>query len=429
MVFEDQPDHISDYLKTIDKDKLIKIALTFIQNGHRYEHLDVYASYFFCENNTLFKSHVLSKLNEYIQGNKTENIVAQLIPHEYFIISETTGLELLRQAFAIKSFEPSYQIATQEQNLFKAILLLNRDISTTNVDEEYDDSGNLTDLFYAKSLLCTFINQYEYTNFDIEFNILLQVIKGYYFFKFCETSKIKDLLFLFLQKNGFSSWQQYLYNAIKLLLFPLKNNDGKYSSFFANKNEPGYNFLESLSLDSNMVVPLDKNIDYTYFKTKPIIRLNENIFLPINVQFCTNQLYRSVYFGLSAINRDLRNTPQYFQGLLPYITSNFSEKKLFDYFIREILIRRNGVKLSDSDCKSIGSKGHEPDFYFRDGNNIILFENKDIKIADHIRKSCDYSIIEKTLKEKLISFAGISQLIYNIKKIDNKDLRLSNNQS
>lgn len=75
--------------------------------------------------------------------------------------------------------------------------------------------------------------------------------------------------------------------------------------------------------------------------------------------------------------------------------------------------------------------GHEPDFYCRDGNNIMLFENKDIKISDKVISSKQYDLLESELHKKLITSKGISQLIYNIKQIERKtfqwDSRIPNN--
>ncbi len=66
--------------------------------------------------------------------------------------------------------------------------------------------------------------------------------------------------------------------------------------------------------------------------------------------------------------------------------------------------------------------GHEPDFYLRDGNNIILFENKDIMIHDYIISSKQYDLLEQDLNKKLVK-KGIHQLIYNIKQIENKTFK------
>lgn len=418
MVFDETPLDVLEYLKTLDRDWLIRFALLLIQSNDKYESITQYASQCFCKENSQFVYHVLSKLDKNIQG-KSHNTPAEIIPHEYFIVSETTGLELLRQVFAIEKFEIVSSHVLQEQNLFKAILLINASISKAEVNPEYTERGELSDLFFAKSMFCSFLNNYERNNILPEYIIILQVIKGFYFFKYCENSKLKEHLRLFLERNEFSSWEQYLYNAIKLLLFPLKNEVG-YSTILLDEKGNGYTFLHSHAFPIDSIIPAEQNIDYTYFKSHPLIEVDTKTFMPINTLFCVNHLYRSIYFEFRAINERLKGTKHFLKGrgLLTIFTTEFSEQYLFDTFVRKIIKRQKGVKLSDNDCKAIANIGHEPDFYFRDGNHILLFENKDIMIADYVKRSGNYEEIEKVLTSKLIEEAEISQLIHNIKSID-----------
>lgn len=109
---------------------------------------------------------------------KTLNDPTNIIPRTYFILSESTGLELLKQIFSISNFTNVLPQTTQEQYLFKAILLINSNISETNVLEEFDDNKNFTNLYYAKSLVCNFINNHERLNLKSEFISVLQIIKG-----------------------------------------------------------------------------------------------------------------------------------------------------------------------------------------------------------------------------------------------------------
>lgn len=419
LIFDDDPHEIHQYLKSVPRDNLIKFALLLIQSRGKYEYLGDYISAFFCRENESFIEKVLKGIGKHISKDKIKP--QDIIPKSYFIVSEKTGLELLRQAYSIsiESFETTQTQVIQEQNLFKAILLINQKISKIDVKEEYTEKGELTELYFARSLFCTFLNNYESNNLDPEYLILLQVIKGYYFFKYCESSKLKEHLKMFLERNGLSSWEQYLYNAIKLLLFPFKNEEG-YSMILLNEDGDGYSFLHSHAFNKDSVIALEENHDYTYFKSHPLIEVDSHTFIPINTLFCVNHLYRSIYFEFRNINRLLKDTEYYIKGsgLRTIFTTEFSEQYLFDTFMRIILKRRHGVKLSDSDCKEIANIGHEPDFYYRDGNNILLFENKDVLIADYIISSGDYNEIEKVLNQKLVNEAGISQLLYNIKAID-----------
>lgn len=118
---------------------MIQFALLLIQSGDKYEQVRDYTSAFFCKDNIPFAANALIKIQQHtlVDSNDPTNI----IPRSYFIISETTGLELLRQTFAIDTFTTPASQIIQEQYLFKAILLLNASISHFEVDYEYTENG------------------------------------------------------------------------------------------------------------------------------------------------------------------------------------------------------------------------------------------------------------------------------------------------
>ena len=51
MVFDDEPKHITEYLKVFDRSSIIKVALLLIQSCDKYEGLVEYMSDFFCKDN------------------------------------------------------------------------------------------------------------------------------------------------------------------------------------------------------------------------------------------------------------------------------------------------------------------------------------------------------------------------------------------
>ncbi len=425
MVFDDEPLPISDYLKELDRNWLIRFALYIIYSGKKFKSINDYVATFFCKQNYLFVKEILDTMDKFYANDS--NAPAHLIPHTYFIISESTGLELLRYIFSLQSFKNTLPQIIQEQYLFKAILLINSNIGEINVSEEIDKKKDFTNLYCAKSFVCNFINNHERINLKSEYISILQVIKGYYFFKFCENSKLQPHLAQFLKNNGFSSWKQYLYNAIHLILYPLKNETNKFPVITLNESLEGYKYLHSHSFSINRVIPLDENCDYTFFKTCPLIEVDKHTFLPINAIFCINHLYKSVYFEFSNIN-DSFDKSEKIKGFPTYITTEFSEKYIFYKFVKNALYRQRGVKLTGKDCKErFPQKGKEPDFYYRDGNNIFLFENKDIKIKKEVISSKDYDKIGDELSKKLIKKTGVYQLVENIKAINARNFQWDGN--
>ena len=428
MIFADKPFSVFDYLRHIDRQNLIGVALRLIYSDDMFSDFKDYCAEFFCAENFNFANECYSILNEHIQENNKD--ITSIIPRTYIITSQSTALELLRQTFAINisDFVHNTPQVLQEQYLFKAILLINQSIGNWEAPLEYNSNGETTNLCLAKSLLCTTLNNFGSSNFKAEYVAMLQIIKGYHFFKYCEQSIIKEHLSVFLENNGAKSWYHYLYDAIRLILFPLQNKQGNFPRIELNSQRDGEKFLRAHSFKEDTIVPLETNQDYTYFKSHPLIELNDGTYLPISPIFCINHIYKSIYFEFRAINESFLGTANYIkgQGLLSIFTTEFSEQTLFERYVRNAIGRHRGIKKSDRDCKIEQPFGHEPDFYLRDGNNIILFENKDIMIPDHIISSKQYDQLEHELDKKLVK-KGINQLIYNIKQIENKSFKWDSN--
>ena len=428
MIFADKPFSVFDYLRHLDRQNLIGVALRLIYSDDMFSDFKDYCAEFFCAENFNFANECYRLLNEHIQKNNRD--ITSIIPRTYIITSQSTALELLRQTFAINigDFVHNTPQVLQEQYLFKAILLINQSIGNWETPLEYNSNGETTNLCLAKSLLCTTLNNFGSSNFKAEYVAMLQIIKGYHFFKYCEQSKIKEHLSVFLENNGAKSWYHYLYDAIRLILFPLQNKKGNFPRIELNSQRDGEKFLRAHSFKEDTIVPLETNQDYTYFKSHPLIELNDGTYLPISPIFCINHIYKSIYFEFRAINESFLGTANYIkgQGLLSIFTTEFSEQTLFERYVRNAIGRHRGIKKSDRDCKIEQPFGHEPDFYLRDGNNIILFENKDIMIPDHIISSKQYDQLEQELDKKLVK-KGINQLIYNIKQLENKTFKWDSN--
>ena len=428
MIFADKPFSVFDYLRHLDRQNLIGVALRLIYSDDMFSDFKDYCAEFFCAENFNFANECYRHLNEHIQENNRD--ITSIIPRTYIITSQSTALELLRQTFAINisDFVLDTPQVLQEQYLFKAILLINQLIGHWEAPLEYNSNGETTNLCLAKSLLCTTLNNFGSSNLKAEYIAMLQIIKGYHFFKYCEQSKIKEHLSVFIENNGAKSWYHYLYDAIRLILFPLQNKQGNFPRIELNTQRDGEKFLRAHSFKEDTIVPLETNQDYTYFKSHPLIELNDGTYLPISPIFCINHIYKSIYFEFKAINESFLGTANHIkgQGLLSIFTTEFSEQTLFERYVRNAICRHRGIKKSDRDCKKEETFGHEPDFYLRDGNNIILFENKDIMIPDHIVCSKQYDQLEQELDKKLVK-KGINQLIYNIKQFENKTFKWDSN--
>ena len=76
-----------------------------------------------------------------------------------------------------------------------------------------------------------------------------------------------------------------------------------------------------LSLRFDEVISYDKNCDYKYLRSHPIVQISDNLFTILDNQLLSECLYNNLFFALKNENTE----GNYFQ----YYTSNFVEHHLF----------------------------------------------------------------------------------------------------
>ena len=201
--------------------------------------------------------------------------------------------------------------------------------------------------------------------------------------------------------------------------------------------------MKSLSINEEEFIPYyntgyedntKKNIDYRIFRARPIVKLKDSSgYVVINIQLLCERVFNSLYFDFAP----LLNGREDSVGLYD-LNKGFVEKILFrTTFFRCIPTsqftypsRNSAVEKEDS---------HEPDFYCRFQDNLIIAECKAIKMNGEIRDDGDYSRLLEELHEKLVLKTknldsqrkkfkgpkpiGLGQLVYHIDKIDTDEFQ------
>ena len=132
-------------------------------------------------------------------------------------------------------------------------------------------------------------------------------------------------------------------------------------------NNITYRVAIESSLDVNDFVSKKENRDYTKFRLRPLIRMDETRFFLFNHNLWIEHIYNSLSFDFRVIAENvLGYKGQDFNRLY---TTDFSEGRLFTQ--SEINLSENDcVKIDKSkDAKSCGA----PDFYVRYDNVVFLF--------------------------------------------------------
>lgn len=350
-------------------------------------------------------------------------------PMLYAADSETP-LYLLRAIMAMPERENSHDIANLERNLFKAYLLANdatisRDQGKNPFKPEVDKE------MYLSTVLMSRFAYNDITSIKSELRVQLinQTIRCITLFDFITKNDVlKDVYFDFLADYRIVSWEKYLCTYWSVFAM------GGYRTGMIDFNkvrDDGHLIEEYIfekdSIDIHSVIPLEDNVDYVAFRNRPFIKIGPRQYAVVDISFVIDKIYNSLYFTLNSLWQSrYPDKPKEFNRIF---TTEYSEEYMLAGTMKEVSDRFGWFSLTDAECESIVSKNKlssPPDFYIRNGHDIILFEGKDVKIRKEIKAD---GTIEELLNETEKSFVGytdekgkyrlkgVGQLVRNAKRI------------
>jgi hypothetical protein len=180
--------------------------------------------------------------------------------------------------------------------------------------------------------------------------------------------------------------------------------------------------LDKLSVQEEPIADLQD--DFLEIRSKPLRKLGEGEYMVVYDLFLLKKIYNGLVFQLSAFCKNdatLINGP--FFGHLRF---DFSEGVLvydtFDYIHPVPGI----IKITGEAFKAGGLITTEPDYYVRDGFDLLLIESKDFYVKGTVKMSYQFELIENELKTGRLGKA-VSQLVTNIKRALLKQLILDTN--
>jgi hypothetical protein len=340
-------------------------------------------------------------------------------------------LHLLKYIFSIKFEEyiANANLDDIEYDLFRVLLQINEELSAYSKDSP----ANLATL--------TFLQLYSISdipNQDERDTFIYQIQYYSKLSEFIESdSRCVAIRESFYKQTGINSMSNYsktwLYLAIRCF-------QEQYAIDLLEDCDPDNiitkSVLDFMSIDINDYVPFDNkedesridNVDYRIFRSKPLIKTSYNTYIIYNSQLLFERLYSSLFFDIKgAIKKD---------------AFNFYNKQ----FVEHILFQQQMLKCINSrTCSRIyptkemienpedNEDPNQPDFYIREGYNLILFECKAIRLNGALKDKNDISEILKVLHNKLCISAnnidkkrgqkkservGITQLIHQMNLIE-----------
>jgi len=382
--------------------------------------------FFFGPNNL---DQLLDVIHRYKQYYAME-VANQRLPMKYATGCETPLL-LLKYIMAMPESDGTDDIGYLERKLYKAFMTANELTFNRNQGEPpYKKEEDLE--LYVASLL---ISRYAYQDFFNEKSELDELVRNQAsrtvkFFKFVANHpQLKDLLEDFLEKYQLSTWNDYVttYFSIQALardktgvinFEKLEDTDGLLSEEIVNKD----------SIDIHEPISLTDNIDYEAFRKRPFIKIAPHEYAVIDVSFMIKRMFDGLYFDFNELWQGKHEND--LQGFNRIFTTEFSEETVLVNCLKEIAASFGWLSLTDKECKSLIPEkklSSPPDFYIRDGKDVILFECKDVRIPKEIKSDGTTKQLIDEIDKDFVGYLdteknkwrykGVGQLVRNAKRI------------
>lgn len=407
-------------LRRFSKETLVKLVSIL---GINYGNASFPNYNFFSPDNKRTSFLVEKKFNEYCRKNNCTTA--------YYCTYKTT-LELLRHIYSIKYEEFSNSLTPNEAEylLFKILLKINEGLYGAVKDADTNTSMALYYSYYVMN---------DMVNLDMQQLYLGQLYYGKNLFEFL-MNRNRFLYEKLLNEYEIPCWQDYVSSlcvvTLIVLNFVKEKKEGLLPIDLDRLNEEvkektKNSILKKLCISIEKDIPYENkdgvdNVDYRYFRKKPLISVGDGTYLIYNFQVLVEQLYNSLVFKMF---KELwnKNEGDFFQ----YYNKQFVEEYLFHRVMLYVVYKsrcHNAYFPSKEIISSITKpieKRNQPDFYCREGEKLIVFECKSIMLKGSLKEKGSIVPLFEELKMKLYDEATesvvVKQLAKHIQNIENNN--------
>ena len=409
-LFEDESEDIQQLLKGVSKEVIFKCAAHHIMKHlfqeDQFNAIDTIDNWF-SDINSSYKVEIL---------NKIYSIYKDKLNHLSFI-HPLSHIKIVQYCLNIKDEDINeLSTADQEISIFKIYLLINEEVAN-----QFKINNNFFGQEYKGiepevAILSIGMKMAELFHYNFESEFYSQMVKLSLFNSFVISKTEMSLhLLKFLKMYNVNSINEYIGKLIQFVTHIINSSKHGFIEF-SNNIEEEKGFLEKISNDK---IVIDNDFDFISVRDSPLIKLSEEKYLLIHPLFLLDKIFKSIYFDFNIINKELfeqhKSTISNFRS---FYTTNFSEKYLLDEVLKYSL-KNKYFQLSSKELHSIDSA---PDYYIREGNKVILIENKDTFFSAKVKDSEDFNEVMAELKRKLVvkdngRKSAIKQLVNNITKV------------
>ena len=334
-------------------------------------------------------------LNLNIQLKKDiDDFIEKVDEKDYGFIDNVALFTLLEKLLTAHNDKTSELSEADYSNLMIAYLMccderisLNADIVDT-INEDMD----------ADSFLKIYLPE-RLKYYDVEYkDIRVEFIRSMMFKDFCEEDDtFKPLFKLYLDKTNQSDWRESKFFILDLIN-RIKKSDNHFCGIKIYSDSYMKKYLDAMSMDISKYIP---SSDFKGLRDKPIYYQGDDKYYILSFNFLIDKLFQGFLFDFAKVlvgEKEVKKIKSY-PDLKSLVGDRFSEKYLFYAIMKGCFEQTCDVSLSGQKLKECLKDG-EPDYYLRKGNNIFLFELKDLMLNAETKHCDDYDKIVKELLEQ-----------------------------
>jgi hypothetical protein len=424
--FDEPAKTVEEYLSGINRTTLRRIATHFLGRQEKQASFYEDMEQIFGPHNADVAEKVFRKL-----GFIEKSMGGELLG----IIHPKTALEFFEYGFQRPDEIETKSNAEIEVDTFKAFLVLNTKYinNQSKAAEEAKAIEGLSELS-ALSLAATH-SDFEIVNFDIASIFLKQLIKSIKLFQFLESDKkYEPLLKGFLDYCDCENWREYMRRLLSFAKFVINANGLGNTQITIPQGEDFEK--DSAFFDKLILSEGDALVEHDFLSSRanPMFKESEGIYVFVYPLFVAEMLHKALFFKLMQINNAAK--PKLL-GKLDWSSiyrDEFSEQFLLNSLLDDIFIKR-GIAFSGSKIKAgeylKKDNDGEPDYYYRNGKRILLFESKDVNIKKEAKAGDNFAGYVAELKKKFyfeekpdgkVDKKAIIQILRNVKRVWEKAL-------
>ena len=243
------------------------------------------------------------------------------------------------------------------------------------------------------------------------------IYKATQLFRFCEKNgEYWAIVSQFLADHGVNDWREYLMKLFELYFKSIGIKEQQLSSQITP-------FEEQYAIDLSQMTN-DETLNIMWLRDHFLVKRADGTFLVINNNLIIDKMYQGLKFDLfkTAKNHHLTIDGDEIKSvdkLNEKLGQDFSEEYLLYDLMEKIYSGHQVIKFKGKELQ--GKIDAEPDYYLRQGKQLLLIEHKDVLISEIKKQETDVSMMIDALSDKICrekdekkGRKGGPQLLYTI---------------